>query len=682
MEPSNDSPNFKGQEGSHASGLRGQDKPEGVNRNDATAPQTLPFQAEMKQLLDLFIRSLYSNKEVFLRELISNASDALDRLRFEALTQPGLRGDKELEIRIETDRNARTLTIIDNGIGMSRDEVISNIGTIARSGTRELMEKIRESKSSDQTLALIGQFGVGFYSAFMVADKVTLRTRRAGVDAATSWESGGDGTYTVGSTVKDSPGTSITLHLRPVDAEDGMPDFTDEWVLGNIVRKYSDFVRYPIRMKVTREEEERDEEGKPKKDAPKKTIVEDKTLNSMKAIWLRKQQDVKEEEYHDFYKHISHDWEKPLKTITFNAEGRLEYRALLFIPSRAPFDFYSYGPEGGLQLFAQNVKIVDKCEDLLPRYLRFMKGVVDSPDLSLNVSREMLQHDRQITQIRKGLTRKVLDILADMQTNEQDLFRKVWTAFGRAFKEGVSTEYDHKDKLLGLLLFESSADAEKLTTLKEYVSRMKEGQQEIYFLTGESRALIESSPHLEVFKEKGLEVLYLSDAIDELMTQSHFEFEGKKLKSAAAGTLDLGSKEEREKEDRARKEKEEGYSELFKALQKRLDAHVKEVHLSSRLTSSPACLVADGAVSPRLERLFGGKRGAGQRRIMELNPAHEVLKRMKDRFDKDKDDPRVGDYAELLFGQALLVEGSELPDPARFGRLVVELMLKGTQRDS
>jgi molecular chaperone HtpG len=641
---------------------------------EAPGSETRPFQAEMKQLLDLFIRSLYSSKEVFLRELISNASDALDRLRFESLTRPELRADGEPEIRLEADPKARTLTLLDNGIGMSREEVISNIGTIARSGTRELMEKIKESKSSDQTLALIGQFGVGFYSAFMVADKVTLWTRRAGTDVATRWESKGDGTYTLAPATRERHGTTITLHLRPVDAEDGVPDFTDEWVLGNIVRKYSDYVRYPIRMNVTREEVERDEQGAPKKDAPKKTVVEDKTLNSMKAIWLRKPQDVKEEEYQEFYKHLSHDWEKPLRTIAFSAEGRLEYRALLFIPSRPPYGLDPQGSEGGLQLFAQNVKIVEKCEDLLPRYLRFVKGVVDSSDLSLNVSREMLQHDRQITQIRKGLTKKVLDTLGEMQEKDPEAYRKAWESFGRALKEGITSEYENKEKLVGLLLFESSADAGKPTTLKEYVARMKEGQKDIYYLTGESRSLIESSPHLEVFKQKGFEVLYLSDPVDELMIPSLYEFEGKRLKSAGTDSLDLGNPEEREKEEKARKDQAERYSELFKAMQKRLDAHVKEVRLSSRLTSSPVCLVGEGAMSPRLERLFSGKRGSTARRILELNPDHALIQKLHGQFERNKDDPKVGEFAELLFGQALLVEGSELPDPVRFSKLVADLM--------
>ena len=638
------------------------------------ATETLPFQAEMKQVLDLFIRSLYSSKEVFLRELISNASDALDRRRLEALTRPELRSDSEPEIRLEVDKQARTLTISDNGIGMSREEVIANIGTIARSGTRELIEKMKASKSSDQTVALIGQFGVGFYAAFMAASKVTLVTRRAGSEDATAWESTGDGAYTVSPGQRSESGTSITLHLKPADEDDGMPDFTEDWVLGRIIKQYSDFIRYPIRMKVAREEQERDDEGKPTQDAPIKTVVEDKTLNSMKAIWRRKQQEVTEDEYTDFYKHVSHDWEKPLKTITLSAEGRLEYRALLFIPSRAPFDFAYQNTEQGLQLFAQNVKIVEKCKDLLPPYFRFVKGVVDSSDLSLNVSREMLQQDRQIAQIRKGLVKKLLDVLSEMQTNEAETYRKFWDTFGRGLKEGAYSDYENRDKLLSLLLFESSADADKRTTFKEYVARMKEGQESIYYLAGESRNLLEASPHFEVFKSKGIEVLYLLDPVDEVMIQSVTVFDGKKLKSAADASLDLEGKDEREAKEKQRKEAEVGLSDLFKAIQLRLDKQVKEVRLSTRLTSSPACLVADGAVTPRLERILGGKNKGVQRRILELNPGHAVIKQIKSRFDKNKDDGQIGDLAELLLGQAILAEGGELPDPTRFSQLLIELM--------
>ncbi|MDY7096468.1 MAG: molecular chaperone HtpG, partial [Acidobacteriota bacterium] len=491
---------------------------------------TRQFKAETKQLLDLMIHSLYTNKEIFLRELISNASDALDRLRFEALTSPELTaGDDQLEIRLETDPEARTLTIRDNGIGMNRDEVIANIGTIAKSGTRELVEKLKKSKSAESAAQLIGQFGVGFYSAFMVADKVELITRRAGEDGATFWSSSGDGKYKIGDAERDQRGTTITLHLKPADSEDGMEDFTDRYIVGRVVRRYSDFVSYPIILKDEREEVEKDEDGNPKPDGKKETVVEDKVLNSQKPIWTRPADEVTEEEYNEFYKHISHDWNEPMKHFSFRAEGRIEYQALLFIPSTAPYDYYYHGYEFGLQLYVRRVMIMDKCEDLLPRYLRFAKGVVDSSDLPLNISRQRLQEDRHITQIRRWLTKKILDTLAETQRDNPEDYRKFWDEFGRSIKEGIGSDWDNKDKIVSLLLFQSTADPEKLTTLDEYVERMGEDQKEIFYITGESRAVVESSPHLEAFKEKGIEVLLLTDTVDELMVQSLTEHQDKRL---------------------------------------------------------------------------------------------------------------------------------------------------------
>src|SRR5499426_2093678 len=485
--------------------------------------ETFEFQAEARQVLDLMIHSLYTNKEIFLRELISNASDALDRLRFEALSKPELIGpDEKLEISIESDSKARTLTINDNGIGMSRDEVIANIGTIAKSGTRELLQTLRERKSSDMLTTLIGQFGVGFYSAFMVADRVTLLTRRAGEEKATQWESAGDGTFTIVETSKFIRGTSIVLHLKKFGDDAEVEDFTDKWVIEGIVKRYSDFVAYPIIY--------RDKEGK----------EADKALNSMKSIWTRPRSDVKDEEYKEFYKHISHDWNEPLVTWSFRAEGRSEYQALLFIPSQAPFDLFYTTGKFGLHLYVRRVLIMEHCEELLPGYLRFIRGVVDSADLPLNVSRQRLQEDRHITQIRKWLTKKILDSFEDMQKNEQDQYVKFWKQFGRVLKEGPSFDFDNKDKLLSLCLFESSADPEKLTTLKDYMSRMKSDQTAIYYITGPSRRAVENSPHLEAFKDKGYEVLYMVDPVDEMLTQWLPEYEGKKLKSIAKGIADLG----------------------------------------------------------------------------------------------------------------------------------------------
>ncbi|HEV2845502.1 MAG TPA: molecular chaperone HtpG, partial [Thermoanaerobaculia bacterium] len=577
--------------------------------------ETLQFQAETRQLLDLMIHSLYSNKEIFLRELISNASDALDRLRFEALTQPELLegdGDEKLEIRLEADRNARTLTIHDNGIGMNRDEVVNNIGTIAKSGTRELAERLKKGESQQHIAELIGQFGVGFYSSFMAAERVVLVTRRAGDTAATRWESTGDGTYTIEETEKPGRGTSITLYLKPEDKENGVDDFSDRWVVSRIVRRYSDFVGYPIVLKAEKDPEIEDLAKERETGEKPQMPLEEKVLNSMKPIWTRPQSEVSQEDYKEFYRHISHDWTEPLKVIPYKAEGRIEYQALLFVPSQAPYDLYYVASKPGLQLYVKRVQIMEKCEDLLPHYLRFVRGVVDSPDLALNVSREMLQQDRHITLIRKGLTKKVLDVFGEMKEKEYDTYVKFWSEFGRAIKEGVSSDYENKERLLELLVFQSSNDPERLTTLKEYVERMKEGQNEIYYLTGESRSQVENSPHLEAFKEKGYEALFLVDTVDELLTQSLNEYGGKKLKSAGKGTVSLGSEEEKKQTEEDLKAKEEEMKPLLEALQQKLDTWVKQVRLTNRLTSSPVCLVgAEHDYSPQLEKLLQKGKGGG-----------------------------------------------------------------------
>jgi molecular chaperone HtpG len=638
------------------------------------------FQAETRQVLDLVINSLYTNKEIFLRELISNASDALDRLRFEALTNPDLLdGDNRYEIRLESDRGARTLSISDTGIGMSREDVITNIGTIAKSGTRELRKKVEDDPSAQIAAELIGQFGVGFYSSFMVANKVTLVTRKAGETAATMWESTGDGGYRLGEAQRSGHGTTITLHLKPVDPEQGIEDFTDQWVLSRIVRRYSDFVAYPIICKIEREETERDESGSLKQGAQPTFVFEDKVLNSMKPIWSRDQTEVTEGDYADFYRHISHDWTEPFKTISLKAEGKVEYQALLFIPSKAPYDLFYHGAESGLRLYAKRVMVMERCEDLLPRYLRFVKGVVDSADLPLNISRQMLQQDRHITQIRKWLTKKVLDAIQDLKEKEYEKYLQFWDQFGRALKEGVSSDYDNREKILSLLLFQSSNDPEKLTTLKGYVERMKGGQNEIYYLTGESRRVVENSPHLEVFKEKGYEALYLVEPVDELLVQSLADYESKQLKSVGKGTIKLGSEEEKEKSRQELKQKEEVASSLLNMLQKSLDEHVKQVRLSNRLVSSPACLVGtEMDYSPQLERLLQKGKGGGprQKRILELNPNHDVFMKMHERFEHDSEGAALDEYADLLFGYALLAEGSELPDPVKFNRHMVSLMLR------
>ncbi len=609
-----------------------------------SSTETYAFQAETKQLLELLIHSLYTNKDIFLRELISNASDALDRLRFESLTQPDLLADDDTqEIRLEVDKVARTLTIHDTGIGMSRDDIITNIGTIAKSGTRALLDQIKQEGKTDEFLGeLIGRFGVGFYSSFMVADRVTLVTLQAGEDTATQWESTGDGEYTLAPAARDQRGTSITLHLKPADPEGGIEDYTDSWVLSRIVKRHSDFISYPIKHKETREEVEQDEHGMPKPDGEKTIVIEDKTLNSMKPIWTRAPSEVTEDEYNEFYKHVSHDWDAPLKTMSFRAEGRFEFQCLVYIPSRAPFDLYYHTAAYGLQLYAQRVMIMERCEDLVPRYLRFLKGVVDSADLPLNISRQRLQQDRHLTQIRSWLVRRVLDTISTIQQEDEEAYVKFWQQFGRTLKEGVGIDHDHKDTLVSLLLFPSSHDLEKLTTLKDYVERMPETQREIYYLTGESRHVVEHSPHLEAFKAKGYEVLYLVEPVDELVVQSLTEFEGKKLQSVGKGTVQLGSEEEKEQAEKELQEQSEGYSSLLELLQQKLDDQVKEVRLSTRLTDSPVCLVgAEHDYSPQLERLLrqGQVDTPTQRRIMELNPTHPVLAKLQERFELDKDDP-------------------------------------------
>lgn len=640
----------------------------------ATAPviENLQFQAETAQLLNLMIHSLYTQREIFLRELISNASDALDRLRFEALTNTGLvPAGHEYEIRLKPDLTARTLTVSDTGIGMSRQELIDHIGTIARSGTQELRKRVKESQSAEAFAELIGQFGVGFYSAFMVSDRVVIVTRRAGEASATRWESTGNGAYTLADAEKPNPGTDITLHLKKPDAENGIDDYTDRWKLAMTVHKYSDFIAYPIIYQGPAQE--------PGEDDTKEIKIGTKTLNSMKPIWTRGRSEVSDSDYKDFYKHLSSDMTEPLKVLPLKAEGAFEYEALLFIPSHAPYDLFYHAAESGLRLYARRVMVMDKCEEMLPRYLRFIKGVVDSSDLPLNISRQRLQQDRHISQIRKWLTRKVLDMLAEMKEKEPDKYLTFWGEFGKAMKEGVGSDYDNKDKLPPLLLFESSNDPAKLSTLKEYVERMKPEQSEIFYLTGESRKVIENSPHLEAPKQRSYEVLFLSEPVDELLVQSLHEFEGHKLKSVTKGKVHLGTEEERKAQDELIKQKEEEYSAFLLASQKKLDQYIKQIRLSTRLVASPACLVTEEhEYSPHLERLLQKGKGAGakQRRIMELNPDHPLIRRLYDRFQANAEDLVVGDSMEILVDLALLSEGSEVADPVRLNQLTMDLLQK------
>jgi molecular chaperone HtpG len=651
--------------------------------------EQLEFQAEARQLLDLMIHSVYSNKDSFLRELISNASDALDKLRIEALRNKDLNVDtSDLHIEIELDKGARTLTIRDNGIGMTREEVVDLIGTLAKSGTAELRQQLREAKNLKNTAAseeLIGQFGIGFYSTFMVADKVELLTRKAGESEGTRWQSSGEATYTIEAVdgEKGAPqGTSVTLHLKPEDAEDDLHDYTSEWTIKNLVKKYSDFIAWPIRMEVERRtpapKDDEDEEGG--EGGEEVVTIETETLNSMKALWAKSKDEVSDEEYNEFYKHIAHAWDDPLEVISMKAEGTFEYQALLFIPSHAPFDLFNQDAKIGVQLYVKRVFIMGDCDQLMPMYLRFIKGVVDAQDLSLNVSREILQQDRQINAIRRRLTKKVLSTIRDMQSERQEDYRTFWTQFGRVVKEGLLSDHDNQETLLGISSFVSTHSEEEPTTLAEYVGRMKEDQTQIFYATGETRQQLLKSPHLEAFKAKGYEVLLLTDPVDEVWVGMVNEFDGKPLQSVAKGEVDLDSDEDQSEAEREEREKE--FADLLTWLKETLSDHVKEVRLSTRLTESPACLITDAfGMTPALARIY---QASGQvvpvgKRILELNPNHPLVTGLRQAQKNGGDDAqmlRVAETAELLYGTALLAEGGALEDPARFAGLLADRLAR------
>lgn len=646
----------------------------------STATETRNFEAETKQLLDLMIHSLYTNKEIFLRELISNSSDALDKLRFRSLTEPGLMPEgEELEIRLEVDADARTLSVQDNGIGMSRQEVIDNIGSIARSGTQEMLKNLSSQQGAEKMPELIGRFGVGFYSAFMVADQVVLETRKSGDDSSTLWRSEADGTYALSEGDRRSQGTTVTLHLKPADEEAGIEDFTNEWTLESVVKRYSNFIGYPIRQRVRREKSETDEKGIVKPDGKTTYVVDDKTLNSMKPIWTRPESEVTEEEYNEFYKHISGDWRDASLHIRFKAEGVSEYESVLFVPSEAPPDLFVWGAEYGLQLYARRVMIMERCDAVLPHFLRFVRGVVDSSDIPLNISRQTLQENRHLARISKFLAKKVLDTLAKIQRDDEEDYLEFWGMFGRVLKEGVDFDSEHKDRIVPLLMFESSNDPTKLTTLKDYVSRMKESQEDIYYITGESRSIVANSPLIEGFIKKDYEVLFLTDPVDEFLVTRLMDFEGKTLRSAGKGDLDLGSDGGAEDSKDERKDQEQRYGDLFGLLGKHLEEHVKQVRLSKRLTTSPACLTVDEHdMSPQMERMLrmAGPDTPKQKRILEVNGTHEVVKGLQERFESDKTDPALREYAELLYGYAMLAEGAEIADPGPFNKALEGIMMR------
>ncbi|MEU1889030.1 molecular chaperone HtpG [Micromonospora sp. WMMD987] len=630
----------------------------------STRTETLEFQAETRQLLHLMVHSIYSHKDVFLRELISNASDALDKLRLESLVDSDLDVDtSDLHIELVADPEARTLTIRDNGIGMSREDVVSLIGTIARSGTAELLRKLKESKENAGG-ELIGQFGVGFYSTFMVADRVTLLTRRAGQSEGTRWESTGEGTYVV-ETVDDAPqGTSVTVHLKPADDEDNLHDYTDRSTIREIVKRYSDFIAWPIRTTV------------PGVDGGEPTV---ETLNSRKALWARSRDEVAEEEYREFYRHVSHDWTDPLETIHMRGEGTFEYEALLFLPAHAPYDLYQADGRRGVQLYVKRVFVMDDCAALMPSYLRFVRGVVDAHDLSLNISREILQQDRQIQIVRRRLVRKVLATVKEMRTGNPERFATFWGEFGRVVKEGLLEDADNTATILDLVTVSSTHHETEPTTLGDYVARMKEGQGEIYYATGENRTMLENSPHLEAFRAKGYEVLLLTDPVDEVWVDRVGEFDGKPLRSIAKGQVDLESDEERKATEVAREQQNKEYATLLTFLGEALSESVKEVRLSSRLTTSPACIVGDANdITPTLEKMY---RAMGQempsiKRILELNPTHPLVTGLRAAHQRGDDMSSLTETAELLYGTALLAEGGDLADPARFARLLADRLAR------
>jgi len=629
--------------------------------------ETLGFQAEVKQLLHLMIHSLYSNKEIFVRELISNASDAADKLRFEAINHDALYGnDHELRIKFSFDKDQRTVTISDNGIGMNREEAIAHLGTIAKSGTKEFFGRLSGDQQADA--ALIGQFGVGFYSGFIVADKITVETRRAGAAATEGvrWESAGEGDFSVEAIDKPNRGTDIILHLR-----EGEDEFLSSWKLKSIIRKYSDHISIPIQMRKEEWDAEKNE-----------NVVQDEweNVNQASALWTRNKNDVTPEQYEEFYKHVSHDFGKPLTYTHNRVEGRSEYTQLLYVPERAPFDLWDRNKRGGIKLYVKRVFIMDDAEQLMPAYLRFIKGVIDSNDLPLNVSREILQESRDVRLIREGSTKRVLGMLEELANAEEqdkkDKYTTFWKEFGQVLKEGIGEDQGNKDRIAKLLRFASThnEDDEQSVALADYVGRMKEGQDKIYYVTADTFSAARSSPHLEIFRKKGVEVLLLTDRVDEWMLSFLNEFDGKELVSIAKGGLDLGKLED-ETEKKEHEQTESDYKELVEKMKTALADKAKEVRVTFRLTDSPACLVADEHdMSSHLVRMLkaAGQNAPESKPILEINPNHPLVTRLK---YESVDSPQFADWSHILFDQAMLAEGGALADPAAFVKRVNEMLL-------
>ncbi len=632
--------------------------------------ETHQFKTEVQQLLNLIINSLYSNREIFLRELISNASDAIDRLRFKSQTDPEILGqDAEFRIKITADKEQRTFEVSDNGIGMTSDEVMENIGTIARSGTAAFLEALEESKKKDALPPeLIGQFGVGFYSSFIVAEEVTVLTRAAGEELATRWESKGDGSYTIEEASKDSRGTTITLKLKEQDEDE--QDFTDEWTIRGIVKKHSDFVNYPVLMDVEKDdpipedEQIKNAEGKTIGETTRKVIKEE-TLNSMKAIWTKNKDEVTDEEHKEFYQHISHDWNPALEHLHMKFEGTTEYNVLLYIPSKAPFDMFQPDRKHGIHLYCKRVFIMDDCKELVPEYFNFIHGVVDAPDLSLNVSREILQQDALVRNIRKNIVKKLFDMLNKM---EKEKYEEFYNEFGQVLKVGIHSDFDNKDKIADLARYKTTKSDGEYVSLKDYVANMGPDQKEIFYITGDNLSSLINSPHLEQLKDKDYEVLLMTDPVDEWVVQSLPEYDGKKLKSAEKGDLELDSLDDKKKDE---------YTPLFEHIKSKLEDKIKEVKPSSRLKDSVACMSGDDYdMSAYMEKIMkaSGQEAPETKRILELNINHPVFEKIKALFEKDKDAPVLEEYSHLLLDIAVVGEGGKVENPSRFSKMIGDLM--------
>lgn len=648
------------------------------------AEERYEFQAETKQLLDLMIHSIYTNREIFLRELISNGSDAIDKLHYEALTNRDLlEGDTEFSTRLAIDKDKKTLTVADNGIGMDKEDIKANIGTIARSGTKAFLERLKAEKEDNENVSdkeLIGQFGVGFYSAFMVAKAVTVLTRKAGTDTGYCWKSTGDGSYTLTECDVKHHGTAVVLELKD-EFTTGEDDFLDESRLSELVKKYSDYIRYPIMMNVTVKEVPKNEDGQPIEGADPIEKTELKTLNSMQPLWTRNKSDIKDEEYADFFRHQFYEWEKPMEVFHTKAEGTVEYTALLFIPGSAPMNLYYSDYEPGIQLYSRHVFIMDKCKDLLPEYLRFVKGLVDSPDLSLNISREMLQQSRNLKVIGKNLEKTILKTLARKAEKERPEYEKFWNEFGKSIKigiySGMMTGENNADKLKDLVLFYSARQG-RLVTLKEYVEAMKDGQQKIYYAVGKDKESIDALPQTELLKDRDLDVLYLFDPVDEFAIEALHEYDGKSFHSVSRGDLDLDDdtfKEEKKKNEDLAKDNEG----LLQDVKKALESKVVDVRLSNRLKSGAVCLVADAAgPSVAMEQAFAGADNPFMkaRRILEINPHHELFNKLKTLHDGETNKDAFKEYSELLYDQALLLEGIMPEDPVVFAQRLAKMMAK------